>query len=110
MNTQGTPRKPLSASEVCQSLDSSKYRAQCKSTIRNGRYSSSAIKACLTNNKYVDYSLTVCMGSIKNKTYTKKELDLCLQKKKHLLNKCLGVSGTPMESLEIDQENSNSVD
>jgi hypothetical protein len=99
------PKEALLASDVCKSIDSNKYQAQCESRIRGGRFSSLAINTCVQLFKGHDSQLKSCMGVIKDKTFTQSEIDACLLKKKHLINKCLSVSGTlfKAESPTLDE-------
>lgn len=94
LSIHAKPKEALLASDVCKSIDSNKYQAQCESEIRGGQFSSLAINTCVRLFKSHDYELKSCMGVIKDKTFTQNEIDACLLKKKHLINKCLSVSGT----------------
>lgn len=107
--SQAKPKEVPLAADVCKSIDSNKYQAQCESEIRGGSFSALAIDTCLKLFKSHDYELKSCMGVIKDKTFTLAEINACLAKKKHTINKCLSVSGSPFKAEPSTEDEATSV-
>lgn len=101
--------RKLAPEEVCSSIDSAKYRAQCKTAIKDGYFDEQATRLCYAQR--ANYDKKICMEAIRGKDYTSTQLTNCVNGKSERLLICLKLNGeirkekAPSDEVETPIEN-----
>lgn len=90
----------LKPEDVCKSIPSDKYEAQCNTAVKDGYFDPKATKVCYEQK--TDYDKKSCMEVIRGKDYTENQLKNCVNGKKVRLTMCLKLNG------ELRKENAPS--
>ena len=84
-------RAKLTPEDVCKSIDSDKYEAQCRTAVHNGYFDEKATEVCFSEKS--NYDKKTCMEAIRGKDYNQVQINACKKNKKVSVVQCLNLNG-----------------
>lgn len=92
------PQEEITPQDICKSIDSNKYQAQCESIIFKASFDSKVLQVCASQKS--DYNKKSCLHAVKNKEYTEANVSDCLKTRKVGVLKCLQLNGVEKKQVE----------